>query len=188
MTKSETMDMRLSALDAVSSAAVLAIVEELYGLDLASVPAPPGAPHPREAVSAFLAAHAGRAAGSELRAMINAAYGINLDALSALEGKRISLYSKGQWMLRADDDLFVVQTGEGDVDVVIYPTGYYADIAGSRALPAELTEALVRLGYADNGPAGCSYANPDGEAVPDAFKGRTMAALLDIIRRSFADA
>ncbi|MBO7746810.1 hypothetical protein I8J29_21575 [Paenibacillus sp. MWE-103] len=187
MTKADTMDKRLAALDAVTGAAVFAIVEELYGLDLASATASPDAPRLGEAIDACLADNAGRPAGSALRAAINAACGVNLDALSALEGKRISLYSKGRWMLRADDDLFVVQTGDGDADVAIYPTGRYADIAGTRALPPELTEALVRLGYAVNGPAGCSYADPAGEAVPDAFKGRTMAALLDVIRRSFAD-
>ncbi|NBD25197.1 hypothetical protein [Paenibacillus glycinis] len=188
MTKAETMDKLIEEKGALGGAEVIAMIRELFGCDLASAPMAPGTPEPLAAIDAFLGERGGRAAGSELRGMINAAFGINLDALSALEGKRISLFSKGQWMLQADDDLFVVYTGDGDVDVKIYPTGYLADLTGSRALPPELAEALTRLGYADEGPAGCTYADPAGQAVPDAFKGQTIMTLMNAIRASYASA
>lgn len=62
---------------------------------------------------------------SEIRVAINLIFGTNLDGISSLENSKIGLFSKGQWINKSDEALFVVQTSDDDVDVRIYPTEYF---------------------------------------------------------------
>ena len=71
--------------------------------------------------------------GVDIRGMINQIFGINLNGVSSLEGAGISLYSKGQWVLQSDKDLFVVYTGSGDLDVKVFPTEYFTKQTGLEA-------------------------------------------------------
>ncbi|MEC0371017.1 hypothetical protein [Paenibacillus chibensis] len=121
--------------------------------------------------------------GPEIRSLLNHLFGVNLDAISSMGKARISLYSKGQWIVRHDDDLFLVYTGAGDVDVHVHPTDYYKEHTGTDKLPADLQHALQGLGYRfDAEDNGYSYAHPQGQAIPDAFKGQTMGAIMAAVR------
>ncbi|MEY8752824.1 hypothetical protein [Alkalicoccobacillus gibsonii] len=121
--------------------------------------------------------------GQQIRQFINQTYGINLDAISALEGSRISLYSKNQWIVQDDQDLFVVWTGIGDVDVKVYPTDLYKNKTNTSSLPSELKASLQSLGYQpDEQSGGYYYKDPAGQAVPDSFKGQTMGAIMQVVR------
>jgi hypothetical protein len=125
--------------------------------------------------------------GSDIRRMINQFLGINLDAISSLVGARISLYSKDQWVVQQENDLFAVKTGTGDVDVEIFPTTYFTEQTGLKELPNALQLSLSTIGFCNNEEIGSYYyVSPTGEAVPDAFKGRTIGAILEVIHKSYA--
>ncbi|SFT21851.1 hypothetical protein [Paenibacillus sp. BC26] len=181
MTKTAQMDKLLDACkEGISSSELIAIIQGIFNFDLETLQV---SPLPREVLDAFLQQAAGSVTGPEVRRVINENFAINLDALSALEQARISLYSKGQWMLRHEWDLFVVHTGTDDVGVSIYPTTYYAEHTGTAQLPQELLEALTDQGFTCDAESGiCSYTSPRGEPVPDAFKGQTMKAVMSAIR------
>ncbi|SDX34463.1 hypothetical protein [Paenibacillus sp. CF384] len=181
MTKAAQMDKLLDAHHAgINSSDLIAIIRRIFNFDLETLQV---SPLPRDVLDAFLQQAAGSVTGTEVRRMINETFAINLDALSALEQARISLYSKGQWMLQHEQDLFVVHTGTDDVGVSIYPTAYYTEHAGTAQLPQELLDALISLGFACDAEARtCSYTSPHGEPVPDAFKGQTMKAVMAAIR------
>lgn len=120
--------------------------------------------------------------GQEIRLLINDIFGINLDAIDSLEKTQISLYSKGQWIVQQASDLFVVHTGIGDMDAWVLPTDYYIEQTGLKELPVQLQQNLSLIGYEYNSEIqGMYYCNPTGEAVEDAFKGRTMRAILSCI-------
>lgn len=120
--------------------------------------------------------------GQEIRLLINDIFGINLDAIDSLEKTQISLYSKGQWIVQQASDLFVVHTGIGDIDAWVLPTDYYIEQTGLKELPIQLQQNLSLIGYEYNSDIqGMYYCNPTGEAVEDAFKGRTMRAILSCI-------
>jgi hypothetical protein len=126
--------------------------------------------------------------GADIRAMINEIFGVNLEAISSLEGARISLYSKDQWVVQHEKDLFVVHTGTGDTDVKIYPTKYFTEQTGLEKLPTDLEILLTDLGYSFNEEMSSYYfLNPTGEAIPDVFKGETMGVILKVIHQSLTN-
>lgn len=208
LSKAEQMDAYLQSFEGELTAdAVHAVVQTVFEIDLDHVSlltegekealaaaeadtvsdAPDSSIHPRTIIDSQLAAYGGHRTGPEIRSMLNRLFGVNLDAISTLEKARISLYSKGQWIVQHDHDLFVVFTGEGDVDVKVYPTGLYKEQAGKSGLPEDLQQALRSLGYRpDTEQDGYYYADPHGQAVADAFKGQTMGAIMAAIRSSCA--
>ncbi|MHA7965117.1 hypothetical protein ACX93W_13320 [Paenibacillus sp. CAU 1782] len=190
--KARHMDQLLDKLgDGLNAETIADSVKEAYGIDLRQVSLLP------EVLPAEAAATAAEnngvealrhaweqggapAEGQAIRGMINKWFGVNLDAISALDGKGISLFSKGQWIVRSPDDWIELHTGEGDRDVSIAATPRWRELHGDAGLPPALAEALVQLGYRA-GPDGnqFSYARHDGTAVPDAFKGATIAAIMN---------
>ncbi|WP_052737767.1 hypothetical protein [Bacillus sp. SA1-12] len=114
--------------------------------------------------------------------IINLIYGINLPGISSLENAGISLYSKNQWLVKTESDLFVVYTGKGDIDVKVYATGYFLNQTGSTELPHDLITALQSLGFGLNPEKDVLYyENPIGESVSDSFKGQTLQAIRSVI-------
>ncbi|MDQ0060226.1 hypothetical protein [Paenibacillus harenae] len=186
MTKAEAMDnLLVSYEEGVSSSDIMNSIHQVFKFDLESTPYLPTPP--RAAIEAYLEHCGNKVTGAEIRKMINQTFGINLDALSALEGARISLYSKNQWMIQHDKDLFAVHTGTGDIDVSIFPTDYFAEQTGSGELPIELINAFISLGYCcEENKASCYFSNPSGEPVPDAFKGQTIMAIISVIKHSYS--
>lgn len=168
---------------------IIASVNDRFGIGLETVPLLHAARADRNAtraaLDAYLESRGHEASGAEIRSMINETFGINLDAISSLSGSRISLFSKGQWIVRQETDLFIVYTGEGDVDVHIRPTAYFASQTEIGVLPNELVDALIRLGYSYQSDTGsCYFRSPSGDPVPDSFKGQTMAAIARTVRET----
>ncbi|WP_027093412.1 hypothetical protein [Cohnella thermotolerans] len=177
MTKAEAMDKLMDAYEkGIGSSEIIRIVHQVFHIDLESVPDLPTPP--RAAIDAYLEQVEGQPSGADIRQLLNRTFRINLDALSALEGSRISLFSKNQWMVRHERDLFVVHTGTGDVDVRISPTNCYVEQTGSGEWPGDLSDDLIALGFRyEENTGSYYYSNPAGEPVPDAFKGQTMSAI-----------
>ncbi|MBO1510176.1 hypothetical protein [Metabacillus bambusae] len=124
----------------------------------------------------------------EMIRIVNLIYGINLPGISSLEDSRISLYSKNQWLLQKDTNLFVVYTGKGDIDVKVYPTPYYIKQTGLTVLPQELQKALLNLGFRfDVEKEAYYYQNPSGETVSDSFKGQTLNAIRAVVGNMMVD-
>ncbi|PEC51804.1 hypothetical protein COK56_27930 [Bacillus cereus] len=138
------------------------------------------------AIDSTLARYREKMTGIEIRQLINQIFGINLDAISSLEGARISLFSKEQWVVRDEQDLFVVHTGLGDVDVKIFTTDYFTEQTGLEELPKTLQQSLTNFGFSCDEGNGCYYySNPSGEAIPDAFKGQIIGTILKEIHDSY---
>ena len=120
--------------------------------------------------------------GAENRILINQIFGVNLSGISNLEYMQIAISSKGQWIVRSDRDLFVLESSLDDVDVSIYTTPYFKRVTGSGQLPESLKNNLMSIGFTYNEEANLLYyKNPTGESVPDAFKGRVMGILINTI-------
>ncbi|WP_337099757.1 hypothetical protein [Paenibacillus sp. YIM B09110] len=194
MTKSEQMDKLLETYGSGASGAdIIAVVRQVFAIQLEWMPVLAADTDTETstyegsanaAFEAYIESHDRKtASGVDIRQWINQLFGINLDALSALEGKQISMFSKGRWMIQSSDDLFAVHTGPHDVDVQISATVRYVELTGSSEPPQALITDLSRLGYEYDSQSFCfRYADPAGKAVPDSFKGHTIKALLDAIR------
>jgi len=203
MTKVEMMDKHFESYGKrVDSSEICRVIHSIYGFDLDAMPilfkvteeqlekhslTRDTVPLSRIVIDSFLEQHGKEATAAEIRNMINQIFGTNLDGISALTGSRISLFSKGQWIVRSDKDLFLVHTGPGDVDVRIVPTKYFTEQTGLEDLPNDLQHALTSIGFYYNEKIGSYYfSNPTGEAVHDSFKGQTLGAIMKVIRESYS--
>lgn len=194
MTKAAKMDNYFST-KKITGSEILKIVQALFGFDLTHTPVLPNITNnapalfdtPITVIDSYLAQYnQEELTGAAVRKIINQIFGINLDAISSLEGARISLFSKDRWVLQQEKDLFVVHTGIGDVDVRVLPTPYFAEQTGIKGLPEDLQHALARIGYGyDEKSGGYYFLNPAGEAVQDVFKGQTIKAILETIQKSY---
>lgn len=120
--------------------------------------------------------------GAEVNVLINQVFGVNLVGISGLEGKQIAINSKGQWIIKSDHDLFILESSLDDVDVSVYAGPYFEELTGSSELPVSLTTKLIALGFAYSEEEQLLYyKNPAGESVPDAFKGQLIGILLGTI-------
>ncbi|MDM5250997.1 MULTISPECIES: hypothetical protein [unclassified Lysinibacillus] len=203
MKKAEMMDKYLDSYGKkISSAEICHVVDLIFKINLDKVPilskameeadvvssSAGNALISRELIDSHLNQYASEITGTEIRKIINKIFGVNLEGISSLEGARISLYSKGQWIVQHEKDLFVVHTGVRDVDVKVFSTNYFTEQTGLVELPTDLQHALTSLGYYfDEKMDSYYFSNPTGEAVPDAFKGKTMGAILGVIQHSFSD-
>lgn len=188
ISKIELMDKWVPSAKKIDSEGVCTIVNLLFGFDLKTktVFSASNPDSPLSVINSYLESHEFNVTGADIRKMINEVFAINLGAIASLEKARMSLFSKNQWMVRHEQDLFVVHTGDDDVDAWVYPTEYFKERTGENELPDELQEALTHLGYSFNDKIGSYYyANPTGEAVPDAFKGQTMGAIIKVIQNSY---
>jgi hypothetical protein len=203
MTKAEMMNKYFdSNKKGSSSAEICRVVKSIFGFDLDTMPVlskrgEEGVealssdtfeiPVSRVLINSYLDQSGKEVTGAEIRNMINQIFGINLDAISSLDGARISLYSKDQWVVQHTKDLFVVQTGTGDVDVKVFPTEYFTEQTGLEQLPVDLHHSLTNIGFTYNEQIGsCYYSSPTGEAVPDAFKGQTIGAIMKAIHDAYS--
>ncbi|HSO57567.1 MAG TPA: hypothetical protein VLQ66_04950 [Paenisporosarcina sp.] len=207
MTKIEIMDKYLSSLiEKISTSEICKIVYEVFGIDLdivlvldkgitysrqvpslTNIDTSISSSQARVAIDSYLNQYGNDMTGVEIRNMLNHIFGINLDGISSLERERISLYSKGQWIIQNDKDLFLVRTGTKDVYVEVVPTEYFSKQTGLEMLPDDLQHALANLGFQyDEKIKGSSFANPNGQALPDKFKGQTFGAIIEVINRLYS--
>lgn len=120
--------------------------------------------------------------GAENRVLINQVFGVNLDGISGAEGAQMSIYSKGIWVLQADNDLFVISSSLDDVSLYVNTTAYFATLTGSTQAPASLDAKLISFGFTFNAVTDrYEYTNPTGESAPDAFKGQAIGAIMGAI-------
>lgn len=198
MTKAEIMDKFFDSFEEkINSSEICRFVKSIFNFDLDSktvlskelkkaVSSKEGeaiVPFSRTVIDSYLDQVEKKVTGAEIRRIINQIFEINLEAISSLEGARISLYSKNQWVVQHDKDLFVVHTGTDDVDVKIYPTKYFTKQTGLEVIPIELQYSLTNIGFSYYEKIySYYYANPSGEAVTDAFKGQTMGAIMKVIK------
>lgn len=124
--------------------------------------------------------------GEASRTLINQIFGVNLSGISTLEYMQLAISSKGQWIVKSDTDLFVLESSLDDVDVSIYTTPYFEQVTGSDQLPASLKTKLMNLGFTyDEEENLLFYKNPTGESVPDAFKGQVIGILVGTVMAEY---
>ncbi|MBP2002002.1 hypothetical protein J2Z69_003058 [Paenibacillus shirakamiensis] len=204
MSKVQVMDAFLaSSGDPLTREAIWNAVYHLFGFDLNKAPIlstysrPKSVSTQQNNVSSSLTfatemeqrlnEHNHKMSGADIRGFINELFGINLDGLSALQQARISIYSKGQWVIHQDTDLIVIRTGEGDLFAEVFPTDYFKQKTGQSELPLALQQALSQLGYQRHQDSSIySFQSETGTPIPDAFKGQTIGAIVKVIQQEYA--
>ncbi|WP_416144181.1 hypothetical protein [Planococcus koreensis] len=124
--------------------------------------------------------------GAENRNLINQIFGVNLNGISGLERAQLAISSKGQWIVKSDTDLFILESSLDDVDVSVYVTPYFEQLTGSSELPKSLVEKLTGMGftYIEESQV-LYYKDPNGQSVPDAFKGKVLGTILGVISTEY---
>jgi len=201
LTKVELMDQRIASTEQIDGPTICAVIREVYGLDLSKAPlldkdfeqrvaarVPSASNLSAAAVDLYIAENRKPSTGAEVRIVLNHIFGTNLEGISQLHERRISLYSKDQWIVQNKKDLFIVHTGKNDIDVKVIPTPYFIEKTGKKQLPEDLQQALGNLGFAYHEKIGAYYyANPSGQSVPDQFKRQTMGAIHQTIQASYTE-
>lgn len=202
LTKAEIMDRSIfSAEEKIDGALICRIIRDVFHVDLEKAAlldkslaervadaASSAAPLSEAVIDLYIKEHGECGSGADVRIMLNRLFGTNFDGISALYQQRISLYSKSQWIVNGEKNLFIVHTGQDDIDAQVMPTPYFTEKTGLDCLPEELQQSLSDLGYSYNEQVGAYYFfNPSGEAVPDLFKRQTMGAIYSVIQKSYAN-
>lgn len=131
----------------------------------------------------YLKEHGYVLTGVESRILINSIYGVNLQGISNLEYLQIAIYSKGQWIIKSDKDLFLLKSSLDDVDVSIETTPYFKELTGSDQLPTSLKSKFLEMGFTYREDTNLLYyKDPAGNSVPDQFKGIVIGHLIQTIR------
>jgi hypothetical protein len=142
---------------------------------------------PKTAMETYMNRHEHEMRSKEIRKMINHIFGINLEGIDSLSKLRISLYSKGQWIVQNEKDLFIIHTGKNDVDVKVIPSEYFAKQTGLSELPKDLQDSLASLGFNyDDNIKGSYYLNPDNESVSNEFKKQTIGFIVGVIQKHYS--
>ncbi|WKA53605.1 hypothetical protein [Planococcus shixiaomingii] len=135
-----------------------------------------------EVMDRYIKVHGYSLTGAEARKLINQIFGVNLDGISTLEHSQLAINSKGQWILKSDTDLFILESSLDDVDVSVYATEYFEELTGSKQLPDSLKSKLINMGFTYNESTELLYyKNPANESVPDAFKGQVLGTIVGTI-------
>ena len=134
----------------------------------------------------YIKEHDYNLSGAESRVLINQIFGVNLDGISTLEHSQLAISSKGQWILKSDTDLLILESSLDDVDVSVYATPYFEKVTGSNELPESLKAKLMNLGFTYNQESELLYyKNPTGESVPDALKGQVLGIIVGTIMAEY---
>ncbi|EGA90516.1 hypothetical protein GPDM_04124 [Planococcus donghaensis MPA1U2] len=131
-----------------------------------------------EVMDLYIKQHDYSLTGVASRALINGIYGVNLEGISGLEYLQIAIYSKGQWIIKSDKDLFMLKSSLDDVDVSISTTPYFKEVTGSDQLPAALKNKFLDMGFTYIEETNLLYyKDPAGKSVSDQFKGQVIRLL-----------
>ena len=135
-----------------------------------------------EVMDRYIEVHEYSLTGAECRVLINQIFGVNLDGISGLEHSKVSIYSKGQWILQGDTDLLIVSSSLDDLELYIATTEYFEVTSGSKQFPESLKQKLLSSGFSYDADLNqYVYRNPTNESVPDAFKGQVLGSVLGTI-------
>ncbi|AIY04557.1 hypothetical protein Plano_0592 [Planococcus sp. PAMC 21323] len=130
----------------------------------------------------YLKVHGYVLTGAESRKLINYIYGVDLEGISKLEYLQIAIYSKGQWIIKSDKDLFLLKSSLDDVAVSIETTPYFKELTGSDQLPASLKSKFLEMGFTYKEDTNLLYyKDPAGKSVSDEFKGLVMGHLIQTV-------
>ncbi|MBP3953271.1 hypothetical protein [Bacillus suaedae] len=196
LAKNELMDAHLSTLESITSLEIHELISQIYGINLSIVPlltrhikteSQLDSNDPHVLLDSHISQSAQPLTGKTIRNAINEFFGINLAGLASIERSRISLFTKGQWMMQRENDLIHLHTGPMDIDVTISVTEYFAKHTGINQIPVPLRQSLSNLGYQfieDSGT--CYYSDPNGHSVPDEFKGKTFGAIIEILSNDYS--
>lgn len=136
-----------------------------------------------EVMDRYLLAYGNSITGLEIRRIVNEIFGVNLSALATLDKARLSIFSKGQWILQNKTDIFSVYTGKGDKDVKISATKYFIEKIGSDQFPNELHDFLIDIGFSyHTDMKSYNYSNPTGQSISDSFKGQLIKTLVTFVQ------
>ncbi|PJK16139.1 hypothetical protein CQS04_09500 [Chryseomicrobium excrementi] len=181
MKKAERMDEALKTYGTqLTSNELFPLIHEIFGMDLDQVPLlQASSQKARHVVDQELTQRQGNLTGKGIRQFINELFGVNLEALSALEGAGISLYAKRRWVIAEQADCFVVYSGDGDRITRVFITPVYKERTGRLSAPKAMVEAFLKMGYTANAShSSFYYESAEDAPVPDAFKGQTIGTLL----------
>ena len=193
MKKIDEMDTFLYSVHSPTDAeAICIIVDRMFSINLENTPifnmrtaGLMEASSGKEAIRRYINLYGPLSSGEEVREMLNRLFGINLRGIAALEGERISLFSKGQWMTKEKDDLFTIRTSHSDAEVSVTPSAYYSEQTEIDCLPPALAAGLCSIGFVeDDTIKGCCFSTADGSPVKDEFKGQTIGTVIHFIRNS----
>lgn len=199
MSKVATMDHYLTSQGKeISSSIVCEVVKKVFEIDLEQAPIlnmskaidlqPNNELTVKVIIDTYIKHFKETTTGEGLRQFINEVFGVNLNAISALDEARISIYSKNQWIVQNEQDLFIIHTCNKDVDVKILPTSYFKKKTKIEGIPNNLQELLKELGYSyDRNEGSCNYSNPSGKAIADTFKGKTIEVVRKVIQESYSN-
>lgn len=124
----------------------------------------------------------------DVQTVVYGVYGVNLAGISTLEHARFSVYSKGGWVVKKDTDIFVVESGIGDIDLYIYPTEYFIAKTGINGVPEDFQEQLKQIGMSYDDEAGRMYYHtPNNQSMSADFKDAMMAIVLSYTSENFLD-
>lgn len=117
--------------------------------------------------------------GAEIRRIINEIFGVNLDGIATLDNAGLSLFSKGQWIIQNEKDLFLLHTGKGDIDFKVSATHHFVEKTGSVQFPSSLHNGLTEMGFSYHEEThSYKYSNPIGLSVSESFKGELIGKLV----------
>ncbi|TWT09363.1 hypothetical protein [Planomicrobium sp. CPCC 101079] len=180
-----------SCAEEITSSVVCDAVRQIFAIDIdLALVLHPRYDHlkfPRAAIHSYLKQIGTEANGASIRSMIKALFGINLAGIAELYNDRIALYSKGQWIVKNDQALFLVHTSYKDADVKILSTPYFKNQTKMAEMPSSLQQALAPLGYSYNEKEqALFYSDPTGQPVSGQFKVQTMKTIARIVHTDFA--
>ncbi|TDL31388.1 hypothetical protein E2R51_13545 [Jeotgalibacillus sp. S-D1] len=200
LTKAEKMDSLITNETKVTPSRIYSIVNQVFNINLVEIshryeeynPLADESPTPSlpkiQLLDRKIEENEVHKNGPLVRTLINDVFGVNLGGISSLENSGISIYSKGQWICQSPNDLFIVQTELGDVDVTILPTPYFYEYTESKNISESMQHSLGTLGYTYIKEKDILYyKNPINKSVPDSFKGQTMGAVMKIIKEDYTN-
>ncbi|MFF2755503.1 hypothetical protein ACFVR1_17430 [Psychrobacillus sp. NPDC058041] len=191
ISKIEQMDNHLNSLGKkITASDICKAVDLFFGIPLEGVPIINKSfvnLTPKTAMEMYMDQYEHEMGSMEIRKMLNHIFGINLEGIDSLSKLRISLYSKGQWIVQNEKDLFVIHTGTNDVDVKVVPSEYFIKQTGSSVLPKDLQDSLSSLGFNyDDKLEGSYYINPNNESVTNEFKKQTIGSIVGVIQKLYS--
>jgi hypothetical protein len=139
-----------------------------------------------EVMDKFLYSYGKKITGSEIRRIVNGIFGVNLNGIATLDNARLSIFSKGQWIIQNDTDILLVSSGRGDIDVKVSAAPYFIEKTDSDPFPNELHNLLTKLEFSYNEEMKAfNYSNPTGLSISDSFKGDLIGPLVTCIKEHY---
>ncbi|KGX86938.1 hypothetical protein [Pontibacillus litoralis] len=124
-----------------------------------------------EVFDLYFAANKGIEYAEEAKAVILSIYGLDLEKIAEIQDIDIAISSKGIWITRSEEDLFVMHSTINDVGLKIYPTSYFTELTGLYELPKQVRTELEEIGFYYKEDIGAYYyEDPNDIPITESFK------------------